>query len=515
MKIKSFTFSKVRWIFACSILVTLFIAKSGFAQDNNYHFYTIDTTEQYTSIGFCGVYNYLWDQGVIDSEGSIHFVYVHNYKLFCYTSTDNGVTWTAEQIITGKEGKIRTAMIGLAPGNKKLIVYTVNDAFINGSVPYYSEFLYDAYAAVDEESGWVITKLYTHTTNNGLLPFGIITDENGIVHALLSKYGWYLYGGELYETMYTSETQQWSGLATMKIFNDRPIDNAVMYIGKTALAANGDILCMYQRLGTVASTYNVEMLVKTSAGWQAPHVILQNNSYSTYNRFDIDNDDQGNYCVGYFEPWGTNGPQIYLARNTYQNFELFENFESTDTLIKMSIHSQEDGTSILYCNFKHSYPKILKFKDNLLSESATMPDFPQEDSVNVMKFIYPIPNKSNFSDKKDFYGFTTIYFGKDGNDVLPFYLLFSTFKLTQDYTWIPQNDLSDFDLTIWPNPVGNILRIDGPNTSGSETLSIYNYIGKLVYRERLNKELNVSHLPSGMYILRIDQTQQTFKFIKQ
>lgn len=516
MKIKNFTQSKINWIAASILIAAMIIVKPGFSQDNAYHFYTIDTTEQYPAVGFCGVYNYLWDQGVIDSEGNIHFVYVHNYKLFCYSSADNGVTWTAEQVITGKEGKIRTAQMGLAPGDKKLIVYSVNTGFTSsGTVPYFSEFIYDAYGIVKEESGWVNHTLFTHTTNNGLLPFGIITDNDGIVHVILSKYGWYLYGGELYEATYLSETQAWTNPALIRSYTDRPIDNAIHYLGKTALAADGSILCIYQRIGSITGTTNVEVLVKLTEGWQVPVVILQNNSYSTYNRFDIDNDDLGNYCVGYFEPWGDNGPEIHLAKNTIDSFEKFEIFQSTDTLLKMSIHSQDDGSSILYCNFKHSYPKILKFKDNLLTESATMPYFPQEDSVNVMKYLYPIPNKANFSDKKDFYGFTNIYFGKAGNDVLPFYLLFATFKITQDFTWIPQNDLSDSELSIYPNPVGDILRIDVNTVSGSKTLSIYNYLGKLVQRQKLSEEINVAHLPVGMYILQIDESEESIKFIKR
>lgn len=516
MKIKNFTQSKIKWIVASILIAAMIIVKPVFSQDNSYHFSTVTTTERQTSVGYAGTLNYYWDQGIVDSQGNIHFVFVNNYKLFCYTSDDDGASWTAEQIITGKEGKIRTAMMGLAPGDKRVIAYTVNESMVNGTISsMWDYFKYDAYGIVDEENGWEITPIAMHTTNNGLYPYGIITDDDGTVHIILTRYGWYVYGGELLEATYQHDTQLWDSPSVIKVFTDRSVDQFTNYVGKTAIAANGDILCMYQRHGATTGTYNVEIVVKTSAGWQAPLVLLEATTYSTYNRFDIDNDREGNYCVGYFEPWGDNGPQIYLAKNSTDSFHMFELYQSTDTLVKMSIHSQEDGSSILYCNFKHSYPKILKFRDNLLTESASMPDFPQEDSVLVMKYLYPIPNKSNFSDKLGFYAFTNIYLGKEGNDVLPYDILYATFKITQDFTWIPQNDLSEFDLNICPNPVQNILRIDGLNVSGSKTVSIFDYLGKQVHRQQLNKELDVSHLPAGMYILQIEETQEAFKFIKR
>ncbi|MCF8379686.1 MAG: T9SS type A sorting domain-containing protein [Bacteroidales bacterium] len=484
--------------------------------DNSYHFNIIDTTEQYPASGFCNVLNYLWDQGVIDSSGNIHFVYVHNYKLFCYSSEDEGVTWSTEQIITGKEGHIRTAMLGLAPGNKKVIVYTVDEGYINGTVSYGYEFAYDLYGAVENDEGWTITSLSTNTQNSGLLPYGIITDNAGLVHVIITKYGWWTNGGELYYSNYSVNTKEWVTPVIIKTYNDRPVDNFTFHVGKTAFNSEGDLLCVYQRHGATPATNNLEIISKTAEGWQEPQIILEANTYSTYNRFDIDSDREGNYCIGYFEPWGENGPQINLSENSTNNFTRFEIFQNSDTLVKMSIHKQLDGSVQLYCNFKHSYPKILNYQDNILEISEFLADFRQEDSINVMRYLYPIQNKSNFSNKMDFNGFTTIYNGKDGNNVLPFYLLYVKTKLIKDITYVENTLNEKRDHLIYPNPVKNTLYLNLPFKREYENVKIYNSLGSLILKVKLNPNegVNVSSLLPGFYVLQIDNTPKVYRFIK-
>ncbi|NQU32486.1 MAG: T9SS type A sorting domain-containing protein [Bacteroidetes bacterium] len=515
---KVFQKTKNYWFLLLPLFMLTFSNYSCFAQenDNSYHFNIIDTTEQYPAVGFCNVLNYLWDQGVIDSLGNIHFVYVHNYKLFCYSSEDDGLTWSTEQIITGKEGHIRTAMIGLAPGNKKVIVYTVDEGFINGTVSYGYEFAYDLYGAVENDEGWTITSLSTTKLNNGLLPFGIITDNEGLVHVLITKYGWYTYGGELSYSNYSANTKEWATPIIIKTYVDRPINNFTNYVGKTAFNSNGDLLCIYQRHGAIKDTYNIEIISKTSDGWQKPEIILNDNTYSTYNRFDIDSDREGNYCVGYFEPWGENGPQINLSENSTDNFTSFELFQSTDTLVKMSIHKQLDGSVQLYCNFKHSYPKILKYQDNILEISDFLADFPQEDSINVMRYLYPIQNKSNFSNKMDFNGFTTMYNGKDGNNVLPFKLVYVKTKLIKDVTDVENFMNEKRDYIIYPNPVKNTLYLNLPYELEYENISIYNSLGSLIQKAKLNPDggVDVSSLLPGFYLLQIDNNPMVYRFIK-
>jgi len=69
-------------------------------------------------------------------------------------------------------------------------------------------------------------------------------------------------------------------------------------------------------------------------------------------------------------------------------------------------------------------------------------------------------------------------------------------------------------INIYPNPVDNQLIIDGlPNTV---RVSIYNLLGKLVFSKQTSREVNVSQLQRGVYILKLNDGEKEVikKFIK-
>ncbi|MDH2207037.1 MULTISPECIES: T9SS type A sorting domain-containing protein [Empedobacter] len=79
------------------------------------------------------------------------------------------------------------------------------------------------------------------------------------------------------------------------------------------------------------------------------------------------------------------------------------------------------------------------------------------------------------------------------------------------------SDINSKDLKIYPNPVKNILSID--SKSMVKNVRIINMAGQEVYNKQLNKmnpQVNVSHLPKGVYIINIETTEGivTQKIIK-
>ena len=76
-------------------------------------------------------------------------------------------------------------------------------------------------------------------------------------------------------------------------------------------------------------------------------------------------------------------------------------------------------------------------------------------------------------------------------------------------------------LNVWPNPVSGMLHIQLPDAEqGIAQISVCDLLGKIVMqKENLNhSELDVSLLPSGMYLLRVrttDGTGMTAKFVKE
>jgi predicted Zn-dependent protease len=78
---------------------------------------------------------------------------------------------------------------------------------------------------------------------------------------------------------------------------------------------------------------------------------------------------------------------------------------------------------------------------------------------------------------------------------------------------------SELKITIYPNPFSNIINIASDNKSNitGKILRLYDVTGKLFKTQTIqsqNTVLNVSNLPAGMYILKIEDTL-VYKLIKQ
>lgn len=77
------------------------------------------------------------------------------------------------------------------------------------------------------------------------------------------------------------------------------------------------------------------------------------------------------------------------------------------------------------------------------------------------------------------------------------------------------NDLTLGELKIYPNPVQNILYIKTDRSDITE-LTIFDVVGKEIIRAPLeaSKSLDVSNLETGIYILKFNQFETSYKFIK-
>jgi hypothetical protein len=78
------------------------------------------------------------------------------------------------------------------------------------------------------------------------------------------------------------------------------------------------------------------------------------------------------------------------------------------------------------------------------------------------------------------------------------------------------------NLSVYPNPVGDILNINLAEMSEAEgTLSILNFEGKTMVTQQVSNEnvlsLNISRLPTGIYLCRYSNASEirTVKIIKQ
>jgi len=140
-------------------------------------------------------------------DGSLHIAYVDNYELFYAKSTDNGLHWTKEKIITGHEGDIRRASLVLDRNGKVFIGFNVNKNYNYANptaVSYGQEFKFDLYCTDNVNGTWRIEKVDTynkskHTmANDGAEVSDMLIDADNNLHLFANYGGWWNYGGIAY-----------------------------------------------------------------------------------------------------------------------------------------------------------------------------------------------------------------------------------------------------------------------------------------------------------------------------
>jgi len=108
----------------------------------------------------------------------------------------------------------------------------------------------------------------------------------------------------------------------------------------------------------------------------------------------------------------------------------------------------------------------------------------------------------------DYDGDIDIAFANNQDDTLEWY--------ENEWDLLSINDNEINKLHIYPNPTNNILNFNVPFTDNFK-VSVYDTIGKRVLNTTIENgnSLNVSKLNSGMYILKFDDYNRNFKFVKQ
>ena len=121
-----------------------------------------------------------------------------------------------------------------------------------------------------------------------------------------------------------------------------------------------------------------------------------------------------------------------------------------------------------------------------------------EDTVTLLMFYNNMQSCYSFYDDFSlphyYYKFTTTY--KDATTAIP----------------NPENTNPKNKITLYPNPVSNILHIETDNTGNIPEVKIYSIQGILLINTTGN-QIDVSLLPSGVYIVEINGVYQ--KIVKQ
>ena len=92
----------------------------------------------------------------------------------------------------------------------------------------------------------------------------------------------------------------------------------------------------------------------------------------------------------------------------------------------------------------------------------------------------------------------------------------SNYDDTLTVTEINANELESA-LIIYPNPFAQYVTIDSREMKLKSEYSIYDASGKVIAKGKIQNqaEIDLSHLPSGIYIIRIKDVKKSFKAIKK
>lgn len=134
-------------------------------------------------------------------------------------------------------------------------------------------------------------------------------------------------------------------------------------------------------------------------------------------------------------------------------------------------------------------------------------------SPSSMHILIEDNNFQNFAITVDDYdsdGDLDIAFLGNNNDTLGWYEnLLETLS-------IPENEFS-YDISIYPNPTTDVLNFKGSLTEPLQ-VSVYDILGKELLSKTIDDTTNfldVSDLASGMYTIKINESNETLKFIKK
>lgn len=85
-----------------------------------------------------------------------------------------------------------------------------------------------------------------------------------------------------------------------------------------------------------------------------------------------------------------------------------------------------------------------------------------------------------------------------------------TITLEEVILGVEQNDLND-SISIYPNPADDYLTISNNNT-GIETIQLYSVLGNNIFEKTdinsLSESINISNLPSGIYLLKVIDSEK-------
>jgi hypothetical protein len=448
-----------------------------------------------------------------DENGGLHAVFLSNYKLY-YCFSEDGSTWSTEQISNDHDGDFREAVIYADDQGNPYIAVTVNPYYNYGNptgVNYGDEFRYNVYYYFKDGGNWVEELVYDSTLDPGFLGnYGCRVNElyknlDGDMVLIGHRYGWYTYGGELWE--FTRDAAGgWSGTTIIHAYDDTPVDHATES-SKSYLKASGERYLIYSRPYNSSGIAELVYMSNMEGEWSAPTVLTTD--LINYRSWDLSvSPNEEMYLIHY-----SNNPTPHV--NLYTDFgasvEIPVDLSMVDEIQHAKIHITRDGILDLLVYPADPEQTAILYASEDLGETWS-------DPINVERSDFPgvLPATDQFSDQGvdlEFLRISRISAVEPyGPDSL-FYNHIEQFNTgtlsTSEY------ERSDDGLTLYPNPFSDVVTVGYiVRNSGELNIRVFNLQGKLV--ADFNRagaagenqiQLDLGDLDSGTYVIEVLETE--------
>lgn len=286
-----------------------------------------------------------------DKNGKLHLTFIDNGKLYYSHSEDNGISWNKEQVITGSEGKIQVSAIAVTKEGKVFIAYSTLEA---------SYYYMKNHCVHNLNGNWEIEHLNAPIyNNNGPFTTNIKVDDDNTVHIFATHYGWWSYGGTMWEFVRNPADNTWSNGNPIATYNHSYVDYPMSGCSYILPTENS-----YGIVGLSAHPSNLDKSFFTSYNpltdtWTNSN--LWDNARTA--RFAAAYDEQGNTYFATIK-YGANDNNQLKISNNLEALQTIYTLDNSSFISDIALHADKYGNLIVVITRKDLLPLIGRYSVN-------------------------------------------------------------------------------------------------------------------------------------------------------
>lgn len=479
---------------------------------------SLNFTESFITLGESWYTDYFTSYAVYtdrsffkDENGGLHAVFLSNYKMY-YCYSDDGETWSTDQIAGEHDGDFREAVIYADADGNPYIAATINPYFNYGNptgIGYGDEFRYSAYYFYKEDGNWMEELVFDSTVDGGFSGnFGVKVNElyknqQGEMVLIGHRYGWYAYGGTFWEFLRDAEGN-WT-TSVIHEYNDTPIDHS-SESSKSLLKANGERYLIYSRPYNANGMTELAYMSYSEGVWSEPMVLTTDMINHRSWELSISPNEEM-YLIHY-----SNNPTPHI--NMYTDFneavELDIDLSMVTELQHAKVHITEDGILDLLV-----YPAN---QDSALLYVSQDFGLTWGSPFTVARTDFPgvLPVTDQYSDQGVDLEFIRITRVSSVEPFGPDSLFYNRIEQINSSLGIADFEDTSDQLNIYPNPARDMITLNySLRKAGTLNIRVLTLQGKQVENRIVpgntgenTIQMSLEDLEPGTYILKIRESNQ-------